>query len=122
MTPRLVSRLLSAISVIAFSILGLGSFLWGITLDGWNAPEIQCSYALERPAAGGPYYERTRIQGDYTFLPLGMDCSYDAPDDDVGPQEVSHPNWLATIIAAFSLLMAARSAVLVVKPEAFGRH
>lgn len=119
MNPRLVSRLLSAFSVIAFLILALGSSAMVI---GKDPAEIQCLYTWEFPAVGGPYDEQTRIKGEFTYFPLGMVCSYDAPDDAVGPQEVSHPNWLATVVVAFSLLMAARSAVLVAKPEAFGRH
>ena len=91
-------RIVGVLVLVFFSLLAISSFLSGITLDGKEHPSIQCLHAAPRPDAGGPFLENAEVSGVRTFLPLGVTCTYDSPDDAVGPQTVQNANWPATVI------------------------
>ena len=79
-------RTIGVLVLLIFSLLALASFLTGITLDGKEHPTIQCVHTTRLPETGGPFRENTEITGERTFLPLGVNCTYDSPDDAFGPQ------------------------------------
>jgi hypothetical protein len=94
-SPRL--RRVLAAGVLTVSVFYAGAaFLTGITLDGMDAPAVQCTRNAPVPEHGGPYTEATVVTGARTFLPLGVNCGYDAPGDGYGPQTVVNSNWGAT--------------------------
>jgi hypothetical protein len=102
--------------VVLFGALALLSLAGGLTLDGKEAPAIQCTRSAPRPEIGGPYYESSTTNGERTWFPLGVNCTYDSPDDDVGPQTVINSNWPATFMWLASSLLAIFGIVLLVKP------
>jgi hypothetical protein len=108
--------------IVTFGFLAATSFLFGITLDGKEHPAIQCSHAAPRPEIGGPFYGNTVITGERTFMPLGVNCTYDSPNDAIGPQTVVNSNWPATVIWLPSAVLAVCGATLSVNPEAFSRR
>lgn len=108
--------------LVTFGVFATASFLDGITLDGKEDPAIQCSRAAPRPEIGGPFHENTVITGERTFMPLGVDCTYDSPEDAVGPQTVVNSNWPATVFWLASTVLAACGATLSVNPKAFPRR
>ena len=72
-------------------------------MNGWDPLGIQCIYVDDQPRVGGPYLEDSKISGNWTQFPFGIDCTYDSPTDDFGPQTVSHPDWPATITFGIGL-------------------
>jgi hypothetical protein len=68
------------------------------------------------------FYEDTVITGERTFMPLGVDCTYDSPDDAIGPQTVVNSNWPATVIWLASVVLAVCGAALLVNPDVFSRR
>lgn len=106
--------------LIVFLILGgigVGAFALGLILDGTGAPTTQCERSTERPNAGGPYFENTVVQGSPTFFPLGIACTFDVPTDAVGPQQINHPNWTATIVCVVCTIGAAGGFLLLIAPR-----
>ena len=116
---QLLRRLLGLALALVFGALALISVLFGVTLDGEEHPDIQCSRSAPRPAAGGP---STVTTGERTWFPLGVNCTYDSPDDYVGPQTVVNSNWPATFIWITSSGIAIFGAVLLLTPARFGRE
>lgn len=104
-----------------FGFFAVASFLTGITLDGKEDPAIQCSRGTPLPENGGPFYEGTIITGERTFLPLGVNCTFDAPDDSFGPQTVVNSNWPATLTWLTSTAIALCGVTLLANPQAFSR-
>lgn len=102
--------------IVIFGVLALSSVLVGVTLDGKESPAIQCTRSAPRPEIGGPYYESTITTGERTWFPLGVNCTYDSPDDDVGPQTVVNSNWPATFSFFASSAVAVLGAVLLRRP------
>lgn len=88
--------------------LGTGLFWFhaGTSLGGLEPASSQCSTAptADRPTKGGPYYENTTVTGWVTYFPLAIVCTYDSPDDSIGPQTVHNQNWAETVVCLLSLL------------------
>ena len=110
-------RTIGVLVLLIFSLLALASFLTGITLDGKEHPTIQCVHTTRLPETGGPFRENTEITGERTFLPLGVNCTYDSPDDAFGPQTVQNPNWPATVIWIASTAAAVYGASMAFRPR-----
>ncbi|MCU1523479.1 MAG: hypothetical protein JWO18_373 [Microbacteriaceae bacterium] len=89
---------------VLFAVIGLVSFFAGTTIGGHIPPSSQCSLSADVPDKGGPYYENTTVTGAVTYFPLGIVCTYDSPDDSIGPQTVAHRNWGETIVSFVSLV------------------
>ena len=99
------------------------AFVAGIlafTIDGLGPPSSQCARATELPTVGGPYFENTTITGSPVWLPLGLACTYDSPDDSVGPQTVLHLQWgeSAVVVASLGLAVVAGGFAIGVLPRA----
>jgi hypothetical protein len=112
----ILRRLLGLVLALVFGALALSAVVIGVTLDGKEAPAIQCTRSAPRPDAGGPYYESTVTTGERTWFPLGINCTYDSPDDAIGPQTVVNSNWLATFVWLASSGAAIFGMVLLLKP------
>ncbi|MBF4635065.1 hypothetical protein ITJ38_11680 [Agreia pratensis] len=100
--------------VVFFGATALAAVAFGVTLDGRESPAIQCTKSAPRPEVGGPYLESTVVTGERTWLPLGVDCTYDSPDDEVGPQTVTNSNWVATVMAVACSALAVYGVVMIV--------
>jgi hypothetical protein len=111
-------RILGLLLFVVFGFFAGTSFLLGITLDGKEAPAVQCGRSVPRPQAGGPFTEGTVITGERTFMPLGVNCTYDAPSDSFGPQTVVNENWPATVAWLVSSIVALFGATIMVAPRA----
>jgi hypothetical protein len=112
----ILRRLLGLVLALVFGALALSALLVGVTLDGKEAPAVQCTRSAPRPDAGGPYYESTLTTGERTWFPLGINCTYDSPDDAIGPQTVVNSNWPATFIWLASSAVTIFAMVLLLKP------
>jgi hypothetical protein len=117
----ILRRLLGLVLALVFGALALSALLVGVTLDGKEAPAIQCTRSAPRPDAGGPYYESTVTTGERTWFPLGINCTYDSPDDAIGPQTVVNSNWPATFVWLASSGAAIFGMVLLLKPASPSR-
>jgi hypothetical protein len=84
---------------VLFGVIALFAVAVGVNIDGHADPATQCMRNSDVPKIGGPYFESTIVTGTRTFFPLGISCSYDSPDDTVGPQNVWHAQWLPTGVA-----------------------
>lgn len=116
-------RLVGVALVLVFGLFGLMALATGVTLDGKEAPGMQCSSGIgPRPSVGGPYYEQTKVTGERTWFPLGMACTYDAPDDGVGPQTVITAHWVPTVIWIGSSILVVLGLVLLVRPDLVARR
>ena len=115
-------RILGLFFFVIFGFFAGTSFLLGITLDGKETPAIQCSRSAPRPQAGGPFTEGTVITGERTFMPLGVNCTYDAPADSFGPKTVVNSNWPATFAWLASSIVALSGATILVAPRAFPKR
>jgi len=62
------------------------------------------------------------ITGERTFMPLGVNCTYDAPADSFGPQTVVNSNWPATFAWLASSIVALFGATILVAPRAFSER
>lgn len=113
----ILRRIVGVLALLIFSLLALGSFLNGITLDGKEHPSIQCVHSTRLPETGGPFRENTEITGERTFMPLGVNCTYDSPDDAFGPQTVRNTNWPATVIWIASTAAALYGATMAFRPR-----
>lgn len=70
-------------------------------------------HALDAPAGiRRPVLREHVVTGERTFMPLGVTCTYDSPDDAIGPQTVQNPNWPATAFWVGSTIMALYGASL----------
>lgn len=117
MTRSRFRRLLGLLVLTAFGLLALGAFLTGITLDGKEPPAVQCTRSMHLPASGGPFHEGTRITGERTFMPLGVNCTYDSLKDAIGPQTVQNSNWPATTIWVGGTVIALYGASMAFRPR-----
>jgi hypothetical protein len=77
--------------------------------------------ARHLPEPGGPFYENTEVAGERTFMPLGVNCTYDSPDDAIGPQTVQNTNWPATAFWIGNSIIALYGASLAFRPRAIPR-
>ena len=96
MTSSLIRRVVGFLVLTVFGLVAVAALLVGVTLDGKEQPAVQCTRSAYLPEEGGPFRENTEITGERTFLPLGVNCTYDSPDDAIGPQTVHNTNWSAT--------------------------
>lgn len=64
---------------------------------------------------GGPFPEPVRITGGPTFLPLGVNCTYDAVGDDIGPQTIHHHDFPATVGLIASVFAFGGGALILVR-------
>ena len=117
MTSSRLRRLLGLLVFTVFGLLALGAFLTGITLDGRELPAVQCTRSMHLPESGGPFNEGTRVAGERTFMPLGVNCTYDSPRDAIGPQTVRNSNWTATTVWVGGAVIALCGASLAFRPR-----
>jgi len=122
MTATRSRRILGLLLFVVFGFFAGTSFAFGITLDGKESPAIQCGHAAPRPQAGGPFTEGTVITGERTFMPLGVNCTYDTPTDSFGPQTVVNSNWTATGAWLASSTIAVFGATISVALQASPRR
>ena len=116
-------RLLGLALVLIFGLVGLIAIGTGVTLDGKESPAMQCTSGVgPRPSVGGPYYEQTKVTGERTWFPFGMACTYDAPDDGVGPQTVITAHWVQTVMWIGSSILVVFGLVLLVRPDFIARR
>ncbi|KQP01848.1 hypothetical protein [Leifsonia sp. Leaf264] len=108
--------LLGLVLVLVFGALALVSLAFGVTLDGKGDPAVQCTLSAPRPEVGGPYFESTITTGERTWFPLGVNCTYDSPDDEVGPQTVVNSNWTATGVCLASSILTLVGMKLLLRP------
>lgn len=102
--------------LVSLAILA-GSLVVGVNPGGRHAPNVQC-LLMPSPVVGGPYYEDSSVRSDPTFVPLGLSCSWDSPDDSVGPQTIWHPSIVANVVAVIALLaIVAFGAILLLGPR-----
>lgn len=94
MRPR-ARRLFGGALLLVSIPLGFVSIALGLTFDGRDPLTIQCLRG-PYPDEGGPFYEATRVVGEVSLLPLGVDCSYDVDGDDVAAQTIHHYDYPAT--------------------------
>lgn len=100
------------IAIIVFVPIAIVTFATGWIHDGWQAETLQCLIG-PYPTTGGPFHESTIITGQATFLPLGLDCTYDAPGDGFGPQTVHNYRFDSTLVLVISLFAVVRGALLI---------
>lgn len=117
MTRSWRRRLVGVILCAVFGFFALTSFATGVTLDGIDAPAAQCLRNAPRAAEGGPFYENSRVTGKRTFLPLGINCTYESRTDSYGPQTMVNSNWPATIAWITCTVIALFGAILLVNPK-----
>lgn len=111
MQPR--ARRLFGGALLLISIpIGLVSIAMGLTFDGLDPLTIQCLHG-PYPDEGGPFYEATRVVGEVSLLPLGVDCSYDVDGDDVAAQTIHHYDYPATAGLIVGTLAFGSGALLV---------
>jgi len=115
-------RIVGLLVLAVFGFLAAASLLSGITLGGKDVPSIQCGHWVPRPAVGGPFYENTVITGERTFFPLGVNCTYDSPDDSFGPQTVVNSSWPSTLSWLANTTIALFGATLAFCPRALSRR
>ena len=110
---RPLRRRLPGWALVLLSIpLGLASIALGWTFDGIDPFSVQCSRG-PFPEAGDLSDESVRITGDPTLLPLGVNCTYNADGDDVGPQTIHHDDFPATVGLLVSVLAFGGGGALV---------
>ncbi|ROS30063.1 hypothetical protein EDF22_1824 [Rathayibacter sp. PhB127] len=110
---RPLRRRLPGWALVLLSVpLGLASTALGWTFDGRDPMSVQCSRG-PFPEVGDSSDESVRITGDPTLLPLGVDCTYDADGDDIGPQTTHHYDFPATIGLLVSVLAFGGGGALV---------
>ena len=117
MTSSRFRRLLGLLVLTVFGLLTLGAFLAGITLDGKEVPAVQCTRSMHLPESGGPFNEGTRVTGERTIMPLGVNCTYDSPKDAIGPQTVQNSNWPATTVWVGGTVIALYGTSLAFRPR-----
>jgi hypothetical protein len=117
MTSSRFRRILGLLVLTVFGLLALGAFLVGITLDGKESPAVQCTRSRHLPESAGSFNEGTRVSGERTFMPLGVNCTYDIPNDAIGPQTVQNSNWPATMFWVGGTLIALYGASLTFRPR-----
>jgi len=117
MTSSRFRRLLGLLVLTVFGLLALCAFLAGITLDGKEVPAVQRTRSMHLPKSGGPFNEGTRVTGERTIMPLGVNCTYDSPKDGIGPQTVQNSNWPATTVWVGGTVIALYGASLVFRPR-----
>jgi len=88
--------------------------------DGWAPPFIQCLNG-PFPVEGGPFYESTRVTGEQTLFPLGVDCTYDVEGDAFGPQVIHNYNVVPTVVLVVSLLGVAGGLWIIVRARRLER-
>jgi hypothetical protein len=99
-------RIAAWLVVLALLAVAFVAGILAFTIDGLGPPSSQCARAQQLPTVGGPYYENTTITGSPVWLPLGIACTYDSPDDAVGPQTVLHLRWGETVVVVAALGLA----------------
>jgi len=117
MTASRFRRIAGVLVFTVFGLLAVNAFLFGITLDGKEHPAVQCTRSTHLPESGGPFYENTEVTGERTFMPLGVNCTYDSPDDAIGPQTVQNANWPATVVWLGSTIITLYGASLAFRPR-----
>jgi hypothetical protein len=99
-------RIAAWLVVLALLAVAFVGGILAFTIDGLGPPSSQCARAQQLPTIGGPYYENAIVTGSPVWLPLGIACTYDSPDDAVGPQTVLHLQWVETVVVAAALGLA----------------
>jgi hypothetical protein len=105
--PRALRALITGLVAVLFAIAAALAIQIGTSLDGHAALSSQCAMSIDVPKVGGPYVESATVKAHATYFPLGVVCSYDAPGDHLGPQNVTHRSWLwtaVTVVAGLSSL------------------
>ena len=115
-----VQRVLGWVAVVVFTASALWLLATGLIFDGWDPPGIQCLRG-DVPQSGGPFYETAIVTGQQTLFPLGIDCTYDVPGDDFGPQTVHHYNVGTTIALVVSGLGVVGGGLLVYRASVLDR-
>jgi len=97
------TRVLGVIMLVLFAAGAFFILSYGSNIAGSGPETSQCDQSIERPSTGGPYNEGTSVTAYKTLFPLGIVCSFDAPGDKYGSQQVVHQQWLATALLVISV-------------------
>lgn len=92
-------------------VLGCGAVLLGTSRGGRHSLLGQC-LSMSAPAVGGPYFENSTVVARQRLMPLGLDCWWDSPDDEVGPQVAKHRGWASTAVLVLSAIVGVSAAVV----------
>ncbi len=107
--------------VIAFcAVVAIVMINVGWIIDGIGSPDSQCISAPV-PELGGPFTESTRMSGQRSILPLGVDCTYDVDGDAFGPQIVHNYRVGPNVVFLVSLLGIAAGALVLVRGRLLAR-
>ena len=85
--------------LIVSSLILLGVvWVFGANVSGFRPPDTQCFQSQDRPERGGPFLENTVIRGQAAHFPPGVLCTFDSPDDRVGPQQIRLVNNVGLLV------------------------
>lgn len=86
-------------------------------IDGRGGPDMQCYRASSLESWAGPAgTEATQYRGTWSFLPLGLRCTADAPGDGLTSYTQSFDQWDSTVAAAVAGLVGLVGLALLVMP------
>ncbi|WP_368498793.1 hypothetical protein [Herbiconiux sp. A18JL235] len=114
-------RVVGWLFIVVFGIVVVLMLLLGRVHNGWAPAEVQC-YHGPFPTVGGPYYENTEVSGGVSLFPLGIDCTYDSPDDAIGPQTVHNYQLGPTILFVIGIAGIAGGCLLIVRGHLIDRR